>query len=52
MRLQPLPADQWDEATQQALSAMREPDAKQRAFHAGCAIPRWPRRFSDSTSTC
>ncbi|SPM34584.1 Alkylhydroperoxidase family enzyme, contains CxxC motif [Mycobacterium rhizamassiliense] len=23
MRLQPLPADQWDEATQQALSAMR-----------------------------
>lgn len=27
MRLPPLPADQWDEATQQALSAMREPDA-------------------------
>ncbi|TAM65439.1 carboxymuconolactone decarboxylase family protein [Mycobacterium sp.] len=26
MRLQPLPADQWDEATQQALSAMREAD--------------------------
>lgn len=26
MRLQPLPADQWDEATQRALSAMREPD--------------------------
>ncbi|OBJ19313.1 carboxymuconolactone decarboxylase family protein [Mycobacterium colombiense] len=24
MRLQPLPADQWDEATQQALSAMRD----------------------------
>ncbi|HEX5252983.1 MAG TPA: carboxymuconolactone decarboxylase family protein [Mycobacterium sp.] len=26
MRLQPLPADQWDEATQQALSAMRGAD--------------------------
>lgn len=26
MRLRPLPADQWDEATQQALSAMREAD--------------------------
>ncbi|MEE2852908.1 MAG: carboxymuconolactone decarboxylase family protein [Actinomycetota bacterium] len=26
MRLQPLPADQWDEATQQALSAMRDAD--------------------------
>lgn len=27
MRLQPLPADQWDEATRQALSAMREADS-------------------------
>ena len=26
MRLPPLPADQWDEATQQALSAMRGAD--------------------------
>src|ERR1700755_2843826 len=26
MRLQPLPADQWDEATRQALSAMRGAD--------------------------
>lgn len=26
MRLQPLPADQWDEATEQALSAMRGAD--------------------------
>ena len=26
MRVQPLPADQWDEATQQALSAMRGAD--------------------------
>lgn len=26
MRLRPLPADQWDEATHQALSAMREAD--------------------------
>ena len=27
MRLPPLPADQWDEATQRALSAMTNPDA-------------------------
>ncbi|OBH82700.1 carboxymuconolactone decarboxylase [Mycobacterium scrofulaceum] len=27
MRLPPLPADQWDEATHQALSAMRDPAA-------------------------
>lgn len=27
MRLPPLPADQWDEATHRALSAMRDPDA-------------------------
>lgn len=27
MRLQPLPADEWDEATRQALSAMREADS-------------------------
>lgn len=27
MRLQPLPADQWDEATRQALSAMREAES-------------------------
>ena len=27
MRLQPLPADQWDEATRQALSAMRGADS-------------------------
>jgi 4-carboxymuconolactone decarboxylase len=41
MRLQPLPADQWDEATQQALSAMRGADTNNAlstlAHHPGLA---------------
>lgn len=42
MRLPPLPADQWDEATERALSAMRRPDAPRDANNALATFAHHP----------
>lgn len=42
MRLPPLPADEWDEATERALSAMRRPEAPRDANNALATFAHHP----------
>ena len=52
MRLPPLPADQWDEATQQALSALPRAADTNNALSTFAHHPALAKAFLRSTCTC